>query len=254
MFNKAFLDLDGTVYIDGEVIDNVDKEIRRLKEQGVVFYFVTNNSSVSSSTYLYKLKKLGLVSTSDEIVTPAKVLNRWISQNGYTKLFIVGTYEFISEIETASNILNTDERPEAIIICFDRELNYEKLLVASKLINSGIPYYLTNIDLSCPTASGPIPDCGSIGKLLELATSKPSSGHFGKPGSMMTDFLKSLLGNDDKCLVSGDRLYTDVQLGVELCADSVVLVATGEFDPKYPQEIPEGVIIAPTLASYLRAF
>ena len=38
LYNKIFLDLDGTVYIDNQIIDKADEEIRRLDREGLKFF------------------------------------------------------------------------------------------------------------------------------------------------------------------------------------------------------------------------
>ena len=41
--DSIILDLDGTVYIDNQIINNSDAEIRRLAKEGKSIYYLTNN-------------------------------------------------------------------------------------------------------------------------------------------------------------------------------------------------------------------
>ena len=129
----------------------------------------------------------------------------------------------------AIKVVVTSDNPECIVVSFDKELSYEKLEMACQLINRGDPYYLTHIDMSCPTKFGPVPDCGAIGVLLQKTTEVEPMGHFGKPGDLLIGYLKKrIITEEDNIVMAGDRLYTDATLGTRLGAHTV-LVCSGEF-------------------------
>lgn len=228
-FNRIFLDLDGTVYLDGKIIAAADVHIKRLSEAGVKFHYITNNTSVSSETYRKKLLDLGLPYDDDSIISPTLVLSDWLQKNSIQRIFLVGTNDFCNEVSMRSNAVITSDKPECIVVSFDKELTYEKLEIACQLINRGVPYYLTHIDMACPTKFGPVPDCGAIGALLQKTTEVEPMGHFGKPGDRLIDYMKNrILSKEDSIVMAGDRLYTDANLGVRLGAHTV-LVCSGEF-------------------------
>ena len=39
-FDKIFLDLDGTIYIDNQIINKADEQIRRLNQEGLEFFYL----------------------------------------------------------------------------------------------------------------------------------------------------------------------------------------------------------------------
>jgi HAD superfamily hydrolase (TIGR01450 family) len=250
-FNKILLDLDGTVYIDGRIIADVDIEIRRLSKSGIKFHYMTNNTSVSSRTYYQKLAGLGLPCEADSLISPSLVLSSWITQNYVERVFLLGTEDFCGEVIRNTGIENTANDPECVISAFDKELTYRKLEIACSLINRGIPYYITHIDMACPTEAGPIPDCGAISLLIESVTKIKPAGHFGKPGSFMLEFLsRKIIKNNERIAVAGDRLYTDGLMGEKLGAYTV-LVCTGEFKRQDPYESAQ-VHVYDDLSSFLR--
>ena len=59
-FDKIFLDLDGTIYIDNQIINKADEQIRRLNQEGLEFFYLTNNTSADTNHYFSKLKKFNL--------------------------------------------------------------------------------------------------------------------------------------------------------------------------------------------------
>lgn len=250
MIETAFLDLDGTVYIDGTIIDSVDLQIRRLTALGVRFYYMTNNSSLSTEQYREKLRKLNLPVDEFSVISPTVVLSDWLSNKGIRKAFSVGTFAFRQELAERAGVQQDLKDPSCVIIGFDKELNYEKLTVACRLINEGVPYYLTHVDLACPTLSGPIPDCGAIGRMIEAATGVQPLGHFGKPGDHMLSHVKQLSGSSDKALVAGDRYYTDAEMGLRLGA-TVVLVCSGEYK-RGSSPVSDSVQVWDTLSEFLK--
>lgn len=249
MTTRVFLDLDGTIYVDGVIIDNVDAELCRVASLGMHIHYLTNNTSSSSDQYIDKLSKLNLPVSEKSVISPTVILSDWL-RNRCSRIFAVGTGSFCEELKFRSGVEITEHNAEVVIVAFDRELTYAKLESACRLINAGVPWYLTHIDLACPTRQGPIPDCGSIGQLIEATTGIAPSGHFGKPGELMLDYLRRLIRTDEHVIVAGDRLYTDAAVGLELGAQTI-LVCTGEFDPTTSQ-CDERIEVHRTLAEFLQ--
>jgi len=213
-YKVLILDLDGTVYTDGKPIKDIIDRLNGYKIKGNKIFYLSNNTSVSISHYYDKLVKLGLNVSIDEIITPTIIAAKYLKEK-YTQGYIVGTRSFINEMENKYSIINNSENPEFVLATFDRELTYEKLATASKFINQNIPYYITHIDLACPSENGPIPDCGSISLLLESVTKVKPIENFGKPSLRMVEYISTLIQgvNRDEVLMVGDRLYTDMALG-----------------------------------------
>ena len=250
MYTKAFLDLDGTVHLSGTIIDNADAEIRRLHKLGTEFYYMTNNTSVSTLDYVNKIELFNLPGDVNNIISPVPIITNYLKSSNYGKVYVVGTKAFRNEIYSNTQIRLDSKTPDLVIIAFDKEITYHKLELACRFINNGIPYVLTHIDLACPSQYGPIPDCGAIGKLIEVTTGISPSEHFGKPSSRLLAYIKNIITPLDKVLVAGDRIYTDAQVGLAIGADTL-LVCSGEFDGN-TKNIDPNIIVEKTLATYLR--
>lgn len=250
MISHIFLDLDGTVYLSGKIIDSVDVELRRLAAGKTHIYYMTNNTSYSSEEYAEKLAKLDLPLARGAIISPTVVLSDWLRDQGIERVFAVGTKAFCNELVMRSGVTLDAEKPSCVIIAFDRELTYAKLETACGLINRGIAWYVTHIDLACPSAKGPIPDCGAIAQLIETTTGISPAGHFGKPSQRMLSYLRKLIKSGELALVAGDRLYTDAEVGLQLGVRTVV-VCSGEFQPG-TAEVDSRIEVYSTLADFLR--
>ena len=56
----VFLDLDGTIYLGGNLIPGALDFLSRCNEKGVRRYFLSNNSSRSVEQYVQKLAGMGI--------------------------------------------------------------------------------------------------------------------------------------------------------------------------------------------------
>lgn len=227
-YKVMILDLDGTVYTDGKPIRNIIDQLNSYKAKGNRIFYLSNNTSVSVSHYLVKLRKLGLDVVIDEIITPTIIAGRYLKSK-YDRGYLMGTVSFVGEMEDKYGIVNDEIDPEFVLLSFDRELTYHKLMLASRFLNKGLPFFITHIDLACPSEFGPIPDCGSISLLMETVTRRKPEEHFGKPSAHMVDYIRNLISGVDpsEVLMGGDRLYTDILLGNKLGVKTL-LVLSGE--------------------------
>lgn len=249
---KIFLDLDGTVYLDGLPFPDVLETLHKLSTAGSTIHYITNNTSESVEQYSKKLANIGLPVFEGAVISPISILLNWMKNNKKRKVYPIGTKSFEYALVN-SGIATVDHcNPDLVIVAFDKELTYEKLMISCKLINSGVPWYITHIDLACPSIHGPMPDCGSIGAMIEKTTGVPPSGHFGKPGKHLVRYLQSIIHDDERIVVAGDRLYTDAALGLKIGAHTI-LVKTGEFKAA-EEDLDPRIEVHETLVSALSSY
>lgn len=209
-----FFDLDGTVYLGDQVFDGVLELIHILENrEDIQFFFLSNNSSRSTSAYLKKLHRYGLEVNENHIILSQHPTIDYLKKEGYKRIFLMGTTslkeEFIKE-----GFQLTEKDPEILVLAFDQELTYERLVKASYLLQDGIPYIATHLDNRCPTERGYIPDAGGMAALL-YKTAERMPRVFGKPNKEMLLFKLNNLGiSSEKAVMFGDRLYTDIKMGL----------------------------------------
>lgn len=230
---KLFLlDMDGTIYLENDLFEGVDKLLKNTDANGGKYVFITNNSSRSVKDYVAKLHRLGLEYVSEnDFLTSAQVSKQLLKDKfGKGLIYAQGTRSFITELkESGLNITEKfDENAVAVIVGFDTELTSEKLRnTCEMLTKKDIPYYATNPDWVCPVDFGFIPDCGSMCFGIEKATGKAPI-FIGKPQPQMVYSAMEKFGfNKEQTVVIGDRIYTDIASGVNAGVDTV-LVLSGE--------------------------
>ena len=134
---------------------------------------------------------------------------------------------------------SADDRPDAVVVAFDKTLTYDRLCRAAWWIQQGLPYIATNPDRVCPTDQPTVlVDCGSICKCLEHATSRQPDITLGKTDPNMLSGIMQRYGlRADEIAMVGDRIYTDVQMAFNAGAFGV-LVLSGETTLDIVAEAP----------------
>lgn len=222
------LDLDGTLYLGDKLFPSTPRFLEKLKVTGRKKLFLTNNSSKSVNAYIEKLKRQGLDASRDDVLTSGSATISFLRrENKGNKIFLMGTPSLELEFLQAGFELVEDERPDFVVLGFDRTLNYEKILLASRFLLQGVPFVATHPDLVCPTEDLPIPDTGAMIKLFEASTNV-SPKIIGKPNREMAEAAMEKLGaKPDETAIVGDRYYTDMEMGFRAGFTSI-LVLSGE--------------------------
>ena len=230
---KAFaLDMDGTIYLGERLFPFTRAFLARVSETGRQSFFLTNNSSKSTSAYVQKLARMGIAAEPGRIVTSAHAtISLLMRRYPGKRVTVLGTEALMGEFAQAGVLLD-DESPEAAVLAFDTELTYPKLCKFCDGVRAGLPYIATHPDLNCPTEAGFIPDAGSFMELIRASTGRMPELIAGKPHRPIVDELLVRTGLEaHEIAMVGDRLYTDIKTGLDHKLLSI-LVLTGETDEK----------------------
>ena len=227
------LDMDGTIYNEDTLIPGASEFFTLLNEQGKDYVFMTNNSSKGKASYVEKLNRLGIKATERNICSSVNATVMYLNEHKPgAKIYLIGTESLKQELlEEGFEIVPIDYRGgdvDFVLLGFDTELNYEKIRGGSYYVSRSYPYIGTNCDLKCPVLDNKfIPDCGAIAKMIELATDRLPL-FLGKPERSMVDAVSKEWNMPvEKIACVGDRLYTDIAVGINAGATSIC-VLTGE--------------------------
>ena len=238
------LDMDGTIYMGMSLFDYTIPFLNSLKEMGITYSFLTNNPSTSIPDYLKKLAGMGIEATEEEMYTTALATIDYIKTNfpAARRLFLLGTPSMISEFEKAgfeSVADSAEEKPDVLVVAFDKTLEYSRLCRAAYWAQQGLPYIATNPDRVCPTDQPTVlVDCGSICKCIEHATGRQPDIVLGKPDPNMLTGVQARYGvKPEEVAMVGDRIYTDIEMAHNAGAFGV-LVLSGETTLQIADEAP----------------
>lgn len=226
------LDLDGTVYLGGRLLPGAAEFLRRARETGRDFAFLTNNSSRSGEDYLMKLTGMGLAVAPRQVVTSGQATIHYLRENHSGKrVYLLGSESLRREFRAGG--VELDERaPELVVTAFDLELDYRRLRLVCDLVRAGLPYIGTHPDLNCPTETGFTPDIGATHAFVHASAGRWPDRIIGKPGRDIIDYALARTGHAaEHTATVGDRLYTDVAAGVNNGLTGI-LVLSGETRPE----------------------
>ena len=225
--DAVFLDLDGTIYLGGSLIEGASEFLDRLENRGIRRFFLSNNSSKSVGQYLEKLGGMGIDANEEEVLLSTHDLIAWLSNEGVSDTFLVGT-EGMREMLEENGISTNSKEPELVILGYDTEISYDKLSTASVHLHNGVPMVASHPDMVCPSPDGGLPDTGAYMALFEATTGVRPKHICGKPNKgMILHKIKELGLATASCAMVGDRLYTDMEMA-ERAGVHGILVLSGE--------------------------
>lgn len=223
------LDMDGTIYEGARLFPYVNEFLEHIENEGGRYIFITNNSSRSVKDYVIKLSKMGVKVTEDNFFTSSQATALYLNEHHKNKkIYCMGTRSMIAEMEKMGvSVTDSTEDAECIVVGYDTELTYQKLIDVSFLLQTkkDIPYIATNPDRGCPTGFGLVPDCFAICEAINYAA-KRRPVYIGKPDRFMIEYAVQMSGfSAAEAVVIGDRLYTDIASGVNAGVDTVCVLS-----------------------------
>jgi 4-nitrophenyl phosphatase len=248
------LDMDGVLWKEYHPLVDLPAAFEIIRDQGWRVQLASNNSTRTPVHYLEKIAGFGVD------LQPWQVVNSSLVTAAYLKdkhpeggpVHIVGEeglHQALSEAGFWPDPSNN--APLAVAAGMDRELTYEKIERAARLIRQGKPFLGTNPDKTFPTPRGLAPGAGVVLAALEAASGTPPQ-IMGKPASPMFQLALQNLGTTpQETLMVGDRVETDI-LGAREAGIHTALVLTGvtsEYDARQANPAPD--LVAPDLMDVL---
>ena len=224
-------DMDGTIYLGKDLIDGSLETFKYLKENNIKYLFFTNNSSHDLEFYYEKVKNFGIDCTlKDNFYSSTEVTISYLKDLGVKNIYVVGNKCLKDKLKqhfTLIDYYDVNSPVEAIVAGFSTELVYDELKNACLYLQTrDIPFIATNGDYRCPIEDGLyIPDCGGMCEWIYLCTGKKAKV-LGKPNPEIIDFIaRQFKVTKDELMVVGDRLYTDILVGVNAGVDSLCVLS-----------------------------
>lgn len=229
---KGFIfDLDGTVYLDEEIIPGAVETIEYLEQEGNRVVFLTNKSIETTQSYVEKLEKLGINTNEKNVINSNLLVARYLKQKlkENEKVMVIGEKPLYDEIQLHGiQITNKPEDIKIVVLGWDRNFTYEKLNIAFQAWLLGATIIATNPDRTCPIENnGQVPDCGAMIGALEGATGQKVNNILGKPSLLAAEYIvENILElSPANCYMVGDRLETDIKMGNEYGMNSILVLS-----------------------------
>ncbi|MBU9713687.1 HAD-IIA family hydrolase [Evansella tamaricis] len=236
--NGLIIDLDGTVYSGNTLIPGAREFIESIQIQKIPYLFVTNNSYRNPEDIAGKLIDLGINAKKEDIYTSSLATVEYIKHKlDKKRISVIGGERLKEAFQEAGYTLSNLEQTEVIIQGVDPSFTYETLEKCVNRLLAGADYILTNPDLLIPIEGGFSPGAGSIAAAIQSASQvKPKI--IGKPSSIIMEYAIKKLGlPNEKVIVVGDNLLTDMHAGYKAkCQTAWIMTGLA------PQQKEQGIL------------
>ena len=230
LYSAYLFDLDGTIYLGDTLLPGAAETIAALRSAGCRTVFLSNNPTKNRQQYAAKLSRMGIPTPVEDIVNSSFVMAQWLKQTmPDARLYVVGEEPLISDLREAGFQFSDQAGAiDVVVASFDRAFVYHKLQVAFDAIRAGARLVGTNPDRYCPVPGGGEPDAAAIIAAIEACTGARCDPIVGKPSPIMVSTIMALLNlPPERCIMVGDRLETDIQMGL-VAGMATCLVLTGD--------------------------
>ncbi len=220
------MDMDGVLVHEEQPIPGAAEFVGRLRELGLPYLVLTNNSIYTRRDLSARLTASGLAVPEESIWTSALATARFLEeQRPGGSAFVIGEAGLTTALHDAGYTL-TEREPDYVVLGETRTYSFERLTRAIRLIAGGARFIATNPDATGPSTEGPTPATGSVAALVSRATGVQPY-FVGKPNPlMMRSALNAIEAHSEETAMIGDRMDTDVIAGLEAGLETV-LVLTG---------------------------
>ena len=231
MKKLIIFDMDGTIYLGKDLFDGVLSTFEYLNNNDIEYVFFTNNSSHDLEFYFNKITNFGIkCDLKHNFYSSTEVTISHLITKGVKKIFVIGNKCLKDKLAPHFELVNSydkDNKIDAVVAGFSTELVYQELKDACLYLETqDIEFIATNGDYRCPIEDGLyIPDCGGMCEWIYRCTGKKAKV-MGKPNPEIIDYLASEFSVSKKeILVVGDRLYTDILVGVNAEVDTLCVLS-----------------------------
>ncbi len=231
------VDMDGVLVREEHAIPGADRFLASLRDRGLPFLVLTNNSMYTRRDLAARLIAAGLEVPEEAIWTSALATANFLeSQRPGGSAFVIGEAGLTTAMHAAGYTL-TERNPDYVVLGETRTYSFERIAQAIRLIGGGARFIATNPDPTGPTPDGPLPATGSVAALISRATGV-APYFVGKPNPlMMRSALNAIDAHSETTAMVGDRMDTDVVSGLE-AGMHTVLVLTGSTSREEAERFP----------------
>ena len=229
----AIIDLDGTVYRGGELLDGTQSGLRTIRDAGLDVLFFSNNPVKDGEAYVDRLRKLGIDVSSGEACSAGTVTTEYLAENHATDcIFCIGADGLFEQFKNADlQLVDDPADADVLVASWTPAFDYADMRDALVAADDDITFLGTDPDRTFPMENDTIvPGSGAIIGAVEAAIGKEPDRILGKPSEVaLTAAMDRLDADPAESLIVGDRLGTDLRMG-ERAGMTTVLVLTGVTD------------------------
>ncbi|HSJ44026.1 MAG TPA: HAD-IIA family hydrolase [Euzebyales bacterium] len=234
---NVLLDMDGVLVYEQHAIDGAAAFVGALRDRGIRFMVLTNNSMYTPRDLSARLARSGIEVPEECIWTSALATARFLDdQRPRGTAHVVGEAGLTTALHEIGYVM-VEADPDYVVLGETRNYSFTAITRAIQLIDDGARFIATNPDPSGPSREGMLPATGSVAALITKATGVDPY-FVGKPNTlMMRSALNAMDAHSEDTVMIGDRMDTDIVAGIE-GGMRTVLVLSGSTAPSDVERFP----------------
>jgi NagD protein len=219
------MDMDGVLVHEEQAIPGAGRFIAALRDRGLPFLVLTNNSIYTRRDLAARLAASGLEIPEAAIWTSALATADFLrDQRPGGSAFVIGESGLTTALHEAGYTM-TERDPDYVILGETRTYSFERITRAIRLVDTGARFIATNPDTVGPSVEGPLPATGSVAALISRATGVDPY-FVGKPNPlMMRSALNAIGAHSETTAMIGDRMDTDIVAGLEAGMETILVLS-----------------------------
>jgi HAD superfamily hydrolase (TIGR01458 family) len=230
-YQALLIDIDGTIYFKGQLIDGAIDFLKELKENDVAIRYLTNTTSIAPSKIVERLNNYGLDVSEQECFTPITAAQVYFGKHRNLSYYVAASPDLKREFDQSRW---NEADPDCVVLGELREVcSYEELNKIFAFVSHGSRLLATSYSPYFYTATGEKKmDTGAFARMFE-ASLQIKAEIIGKPAPLFYQMaLDSVDIDSHQCMAVGDDIDTDI-LGANQVDLFSVLVKTGKYDEAY---------------------
>jgi len=228
-FKTFIFDLDGTLWRWSKLNEGAKEVVSKLQKRGRFVYFLTNNTVLSRSGFVQKLRDFGINTDERHVMTAGYAAARFLAANGIEDVYAIGERGLLEELDKAG--VKVSDRAKAVLLSTDRNLTFGKIAAAATLLKKGARFFATGKGLWWDLGSEKVPAEGFLIPSLENLTGAKAEV-LGKPSDVFRQtMVKELSLYPEDTILIGDDTKSDIVLGAR-CGFKTALMLGGETTEK----------------------
>jgi phosphoglycolate/pyridoxal phosphate phosphatase family enzyme len=266
-YETYIFDCDGVLWSGKTKFEEAFKTLDYLKSKRKNIFFITNGSAKSREALYKKIKGLSFDCRLEHAYPTSYLASAYLKLHdpNIKSIYVVGRDGIVDEARKVGlevyggpddddKILNSEEdflkmpilNVDAVVVGLDMHFNFYKLSHACACIERGAKFYATNDDAFDKIGDRKLPAAGGIVDFIQKVTGVKAIV-LGKPNKYAIDVLVEEHNLErEKCIMIGDRLDTDILLGINSGIDSCLVMTGATTDEVVKKELQKSDPVVPT--------
>lgn len=220
-------DMDGVLWRGETPLPGLRDFFALLEDRQIPHILATNNASKTPEQYVEKLARMGIVTNTEHVLNSATAAADYLATRAApgAPVYPIGGPGIREALRLRGFALTEGDRAAYVVVGWDRDLTWQKLATATRLIRNGAGFIAANPDRTFPMEDGLAPGNGAQVAAL-IASTSVTPVMVGKPAAPLYERALVRMGTSpETTLVIGDRLDTDILGGLRLGMPTALLLS-----------------------------